>query len=71
MFRAVLDTSPLEIQTSARIRRAQELLRYGELSTREVAARCGFDDPSHFSRVFKRQTNLSPREWLAVARLIP
>jgi len=68
MFRAVLHASPLEIQTSARIRRAQELLRYGEWERSEVAARCGFADPSHFSRVFKRETGLSPREWLAVAR---
>ncbi|BCM90048.1 regulatory protein PchR [Abditibacteriota bacterium] len=69
MFRAVLNTSPLEIQTSARIRRAQELLRYGELPTREVASRCGFDDPSHFSRVFKRETGLSPREWQNITRI--
>ena len=68
MFRVVLGTSPLEIQTNARIRRAQELLRYGELSGSEVAARCGFDDPSHFSRVFKRVTGVSPRQWAAVAR---
>ncbi len=71
MFRAVQGISPLEFQTSARIRRAQELLRYGELSTREVAMRCGFDDPSHFSRVFKRETGFSPREWLALTRLQP
>ena len=68
MFRAVLDASPLEIQTAARIRRAQELLRYGELRAGEVARRCGFEDASHFARVFKRQTGLAPRVWLAVAR---
>ncbi len=68
MFRAVLDASPLEIQTAARIRRAQELLRYGELSAGEVARRCGFEDASHFARVFKRQTGLPPRAWGGVAR---
>ena len=63
MCRAVLDASPLEIQNAARIRRAQELLRYGELGGAEIAARLGWSDASHFARNFKRATGMAPREW--------
>lgn len=65
LCRAILQVSPHEIQTAARIRRAQELLSYGGLSIREIALRCGFDDASHFSRVFKKSTGFSPRDWPA------
>mgnify|MGYP003705665029 CR=1 FL=1 len=35
----------------------------------EAAARCGFDDPSYFTRWFRRQRGLAPRAWQAtVAR---
>ena len=63
MCRAILNASPLEIQNAARIRRAQELLRYGQLSTAEIAARLGWSDASHFTRAFRRATNMAPREW--------
>ena len=68
MFRAVLNASPLEIQTAARVRRAQELLRYGGFSIGAIAQRCGFDDASHFTRVFKKSVGHTPREWLALNR---
>jgi AraC-like DNA-binding protein len=63
MMKAVLNSTPSELQTAARIRRAQEFLRYGTLPIAEIARRCGFDDASHFTRVFKRETGSLPREW--------
>jgi AraC-like DNA-binding protein len=63
--RAVLQVTPHEIQSAARVRRAQELLSYGGLSIREIAIRCGFEDASHFSRVFKKSTGFVPRDWPA------
>ena len=63
MCRAVLGASPLEIQSAARVRRAQELLRYGQFPIAEIGRRVGFDDASHFARVFKKVTGCSPREW--------
>jgi len=63
MFKQVLGSSPAQIQTSARLRRAQELLRYGGLPIAEVAKRCAFEDASHFARVFRRATGQTPREW--------
>lgn len=63
MCRAILGASPLEIQNDARIRRAQELLRYGQLSVAEISDRLGWSDASHFTRAFRRATGMTPREW--------
>lgn len=68
MFRAVLDVSPNQIQTAARMRRAKELLRYEHLPIYKVAEQCGFDDPSHFARVFKQESGMSPRQFLSLIR---
>ncbi len=68
MFRAVLNTSPNKVQTAARVRRAEEILRHHHLPVAEVARQCGFDDASHFARVFKGETGLSPRQFLALAK---
>ena len=61
--RAILGASPLEIQTAARIRRAQELLRYRQFSSAQIAQRLGWSDASHFTRSFRRATGLTPRQW--------
>ena len=63
MCRAVLGTSPLEIQTAARVRRAQTLLRYEPISLAAIAARLGWSDASHFARAFKAATGMTPRQW--------
>lgn len=47
----------------ARLQRARELLadpRTNDLAVVEVAARCGFSDPSHFARRFRRQFGVAP-----------
>ncbi|MAM60696.1 helix-turn-helix domain-containing protein [Maritimibacter sp. UBA3975] len=43
------------------IREARRNLAYSNLSVSEVAYALGYQDPSHFSRVFSRATGLSPR----------
>ncbi len=70
MMRAVLQQSPYQLQTSARLRRARDLLRDENLSIAHVAMRCGFDDASHFSRVFKKDCGLTPRQFLTMAKKI-
>lgn len=67
--RTVLESSPTEVQTAARIRRARTLLKTG-MSINEVSYQCGFDDPAYFSRVFKKLTaGQSPRLYAAKERL--
>jgi len=39
------------------------LLAQGELSIRSVSERLGFDSAEYFSRVFKRETGITPTEY--------
>lgn len=49
-----------EYQISLRIRRATELLTYSRKTVNEIAALCGYDDASYFSRQYKQKTGRSP-----------
>lgn len=42
---------------------AKRLLKYENLSVKEVAYQLGFDDPFYFSNFFKKQTDLSPKSY--------
>ena len=52
--------SPVEYLTEARLRRSLAMLSRTDLDVAEVAERCGFSDPSYFSRVFKQNYGVSP-----------
>jgi AraC-like DNA-binding protein len=67
-FRTVYRMSPGQAQTQARVRHARDLLRRENLPVAEVARRCGFEDAEYFTRVFKKETGLSPRQFLAFAK---
>lgn len=55
--------SPMRLYTSVRLREARNLLFYGELAIREVAFASGFSHAAVFTRVFKRQFGMTPREF--------
>ena len=46
-----------------RMRLAKELLASGNLSIKEVAAECGFDGASEFSRFFRKNSSLTPGKY--------
>lgn len=52
--------SPLKIIHERLVLEAKRQLKYTDKSTKEIAYDIGFDDASHLSRLFKKQTNLSP-----------
>lgn len=47
------------------MREACRLLVYTRMSVQQVAWHLGFDDPSYFTRAFRRRTGLSPRGYRA------
>ena len=55
--------SPKQYITNIRIQNAKILLESGNCSVSEVAASVGFPDVLTFSRFFKKQTGLSPKEY--------
>ena len=62
-FRAGLGITPHAFVQNRRIEHARRLLAEGRLSVIDVAASVGFESPSHFSRVFRLVTRVSPRRF--------
>lgn len=46
-----------------RIEKSKQLLETTQLSIAEIASRCGFEEQSYFSRVFRKKTGLSPKAY--------
>ena len=53
----------IEYLTRIRMERAKEMLKNPELSIKEVGMRSGYGDPNYFSRIFKKQTDMTPLEY--------
>lgn len=60
LFAAELGIGPKTYIHQLRLIRAQNLLGHSSLSIKEVMAAVGFNDPSHFSRDFKKHFGVSP-----------
>lgn len=74
VFRQMTGCSPMEYVQRIRVEEARRLLADVQLSIKEIAARTGFDDAYHFSKVFRRIDGLSPlhhRQALLAGRLAP
>ncbi len=59
-----------ECVTQVKIRHAKQLLLQPGARINEVASALGYSDPYYFSKVFKKQTGLSPKEYIG-KKLIP
>jgi AraC-like DNA-binding protein len=68
LFHRVAGRSPRLYFEERRIERAARALLETDSSIANVARAAGYDDPYHFSRVFKRVTGKSPREYRRHAR---
>lgn len=61
--KAVTDKTAIELLNEVRLLEAQRRLKTTSLSVAEIAFKLGFDDPSYFSRFFKKRTGKTPGEF--------
>ena len=59
-FRQELGTTPIKYLQRYRVNRAKGLLMESEASITEIARLVGFSDSGYFSRIFHRETGMSP-----------
>jgi AraC-like DNA-binding protein len=67
-FHASASEPLVEYINRRRIAKAQTCLAKGGVSVLQAASESGFSSPSHFAKLFRRYTGLSPREWLRAQR---
>ncbi len=62
-FKEFIGSTPMQYILSMRIANAQSLLETTEYNVTEIADIVGYDNPLYFSRLFKKQSGLSPSEF--------
>lgn len=63
LFRDETGRTPQQFIENRRMELARNLLRYSNLSIKEVAGACGFEDPLYFSSRFRNVAGTSPRAY--------
>jgi len=63
MFTKSTTYSPLDYFTQLKVQRACQYLDHTDLSIKSIAYELGFKDPFYFSKVFKKITSLSPKQY--------
>lgn len=54
--------SPMEYYNQLRIQRACSYLQFSDLKIKEIAFRLGYYDPFHFSKAFRQEMGITPKE---------
>ena len=63
VFKKVTGYSPIDYLLHVRLAKAAEMLLKSEKNISEIAQDCGFTDSNYFSRQFRKNYSLSPREY--------
>jgi len=60
--------TPSQVIHHSRVLEAQRLLSNSNLSIKEVAYQLGFDQPTYFTKYFKKYTKLTPKDFIQQVR---
>jgi AraC-like DNA-binding protein len=63
LFKKHLGTTPMRYRNAVRIEKAKHLLLMESAAVEEIADALGFEDPKHFSQLFKSLTSLTPSQY--------
>jgi AraC family transcriptional regulator len=63
LFKKSTGISPHQYLIQQRVERAKQLLRQPENKIADVAMDCGFANPSHFAKHFRKYTGVSPKQF--------
>ena len=63
LFRKEMGVSFLDYLTSVRISAAKSLLKQTKMTVLEVCLEVGYQDPSHFAKIFKKKEGVHPSEY--------
>lgn len=63
LFTRYIGDSFVDQLTERRMEKARQLLAAHRLSVKEISRMVGYQDPNYFSRLFKKQTGVSPTEY--------
>ncbi|MCK8523929.1 AraC family transcriptional regulator [Aquimarina sp. D1M17] len=64
MFKRVTNRNFIDFLNEFRIKKAEEYFNHQDITISEVMYKCGFNDPSYFSKQFKKYNNQSPSRYL-------
>lgn len=70
-FRTMTNQTPIDYINNARIDKAKRLLLDDNITIKEVADQVGFNNSYYFSRIFKKKTGMSPRDYRVIAYAKP
>jgi len=62
-FKQITNTSPMQYVLNLRINNAVSLLENTDYNVTEIGAIVGYDNPLYFSRIFKKQKGVSPKDY--------
>jgi AraC-like DNA-binding protein/ligand-binding sensor protein len=69
LFQEQMGTTMTGVLTHVRIEQAKKLLLRTNLSCTEIAFRVGYKDQSYFTRIFRKQEEVTPRRFRALNRM--
>ncbi len=63
LFKQSMGISPRQYLIRQRVERAKQLLKQRELSIVDIALQCGFANQAHFTKGFRKLTNITPKAY--------